>query len=94
MEVELSPEFRKKYRRADVRIRHRVDTCLRIFKNNPNDLELDNHELKREWEGYRSIDITADYRAVFKETQMAGEAVAYFVTLGTHRELYQKEKQN
>lgn len=88
MKIEFSPEFRKKYRTADVRIRHRVDDCLRVFKNNPTDLELDNHELKREWEGFRSIAITSDWRAIFQYKQAGEETVAYFVTLGTHKNLY------
>lgn len=90
MELEFSPEFRKKYRNVDVRIRHRVDDYLRIFRNNPKDLELDNHALKRGWKGYCSIDINADYRAIYKETKIGDDFVAYFVALGTHKELYQK----
>lgn len=92
MEVEFSPEFWKKYRISDVRIRRRVEDCLRIFRNNPADPELKSHELKKEWQGYRSIDITADYRAVYQEKDIGEERVAYFVALGTHEELYGKRK--
>lgn len=69
MEVEFSSEFRKKYRKSDVKIKHRVNDCLRIFKNNPTDPELNNHALKREWTGFRSIDITSDWRAIFEYRQ-------------------------
>ena len=90
MEVEFSPEFRKKYRRSSIRIRHRVDDCLRIFRSNPNDLELNNHALKREWEGFRSIDITSDWRAIFEYKLVGNDIVVYFIDLGTHKQLYQK----
>lgn len=92
MVVEFSPEFRKKYRKADVRIRHRVDDCLRIFRDNPKNPELANHALKREWGGFRSIDITNDWRAIFEYKRVGEEIVAYFVALGTHDELYRKSK--
>lgn len=88
MEIEFSLEFRKKYRTSDVRIRNKVDNCLKIFRNNPTDPELNNHELKREWAGFRSIDITADWRAIFEYKQVGNEIVAYFVALGTHKKLY------
>jgi len=76
------------YKNADVRIKKEVDERLRIFGKNPHDLGLRNHELHEEWEGYRSIDITNDYRAVYEEVQEGEEINAYFIALGTHDELY------
>lgn len=90
MKVRFSPQFFRKYKKADVRIRNRVDERIEKFLKDPYDLQLDNHALKKEWKGYRSIDITSDYRAIYKETQMEEEIVAYFVALGTHDELYRK----
>lgn len=63
-----------------------------IFSKNPNDLQLNNHELTKEWQGYRSIDIAADYRAVYKEETLEEDKVAHFVTLGTHDELYKQSR--
>jgi len=88
MEIEFSPIFRKQYLKVNVRIRNKTNDCLRVFKNNPNDLQLNNHALKREWEGYRSIDITADYRAIYKEIKQGKDIIAYFVAIGTHKMLY------
>ena len=76
------------YKKADVRIKKEVDEKLRIFGKNPHDLGLRNHELHEEWEGYRSIDISNDYRAVYEEVQEGEEINAYFIALGTHDELY------
>lgn len=88
MKIRYEPSFYKLYKKANVRIRNKFDNQLRIFKNNPFDPILKNHELKREWEGYRSINITADYRAIYKEIKLDEETVSYFIAIGTHEELY------
>ncbi len=90
MKVRYSPDFYQKYKKADVRIQNRVDEKIEVFLKDPYDLQLDNHMLKRRWKGYRSIDITPDWRAVYKETQIRDESVAYFVLIGTHKQLFGK----
>lgn len=92
MTVKYSPSFLKVFRKADVRIRKSFKQRILIFSKNPNDLQLNNHELAKEWLGHRSIDITNDYRAVYKEEAVEEEKVAHFVTLGTHEELYKQTK--
>lgn len=88
MEIEFSAQFRKQYFKVGVRIRNKAKDNLLIFKKNPHDLQLDNHELKREWDGYRSIDITADFRAIYIEKKVGEKTIAYFVRFGTHEDLY------
>lgn len=88
MKVFYDPAFYETVKKVDVRIKKSVKERILVFSRNPNDLELNNHELKREYEGYRSIDITADYRALYKEVQIGDEIAAYFVEIGTHKELY------
>lgn len=90
MKVRYSPKFYRQYKKADVRIRNSVDDKIEIFLGDPTDPRLDNHELEREWEGFRSIDITADWRAIYEYKQAGEETVAYFVAAGTHKELYGK----
>ena len=91
MKVKLSKEFLKEYKRANVRIRKRFDQRIQIFSKNPNDLQLNNHALKREHQGHRSIDITGDWRGIYKEVRAGEEQpYAYFTALGTHIRLYRK----
>ncbi|MBI2611692.1 type II toxin-antitoxin system mRNA interferase toxin, RelE/StbE family [Candidatus Gottesmanbacteria bacterium] len=90
MNVVYDPEFVKKLKKVNVKIKKSAKERILLFSKDPTNPQLNNHPLKREWEGYRSIDITADYRAIFKETQIVDEIVAYFVAFGTHKELYQK----
>lgn len=89
MKVELSPRFHKDIKKRNVRIQKSFKKAIRLFVKNSHNLELDNHALKDEWEGFRSIDITADYRAVYEEVESGDEIIAYFVTIGTHKELYE-----
>lgn len=88
MKVQYSPEFYRQYKKAAVRIRRIIDKRITLFRKNSHDLQLHNHMLKREYEGYRSIDITADCRAIYEEVQEGGETIAYFIAIGTHNQLY------
>ena len=90
MKVRFSPNFYRQYKKADVRIQNSIDEKLRIFRKNPIDLELKNHTLQEPYQDRRSIDITNDYRAHYREIKEGMETVAYFVSLGTHEELYRK----
>lgn len=85
---QYAPDFIKKLKRLDVRIRKSFKQAMVIFLKNPEDPQLDNHELKRNWSGHRSIDVNADYRAIYREIEENGETVAYFVAIGKHEELY------
>lgn len=89
MKILYQPEFIRKLKQVNVRIRKSFRKKIAVFQNNPNDSSLNNHALKKEYSGYRSIDITADCRAIFEEIQLAkGGTLYYFLILGTHKELY------
>lgn len=88
MIIKYSPSFLKIFKKVDVRIRKSFKQKILLFSKNPNDPQLNNHPLKKEWQGHRSIEINADYRAIYEEKSAAEAEVAYFVTLGTHDQLY------
>lgn len=88
MTIKYSLAFYNKYKKANVRIRNRFDQQLRIFRKDQNNSQLNNHALRDDYEGYRSISITNDWRAIFKEFEDSGKLIIYFVDLGTHKELY------
>ncbi len=91
MKVRYSPDFYRQYKKANVRIRSSVDERIGIFVKDPNNSQLNNHPLQDPYQGYRSIDITADYRAFYQEIDQGEEPVAYFSILGTHSQLYKKQ---
>ena len=59
---------------------------LAIFMQNKKDPILNNHKLKGKSKGFRSINITGDYRAIFQELDN-GDLI-FFSMIGTHSELY------
>lgn len=88
MIIKYSPAFLSKLKKVDIRIKKSVKKRILLFSKNPHDPKLNNHSLKREYEGHRSINITHDWRALYKEKQEGKDIVAYFSLLGTHKELY------
>lgn len=88
MIVKYTDSFLKQLKKSDVRIRKSFKQRLLLFVKDPNDLELNNHPLQRDYVGFRSIDITVDYRAVYKEVIQEDDTYIYFTSFGTHAQLY------
>jgi len=59
---------------------------LEIFMADKFNPILNNHSLAGKYQGYRSINITGDWRAIFREYE--SNKTAYFVTIDTHSNLY------
>ena len=82
--IEFSPAFQKLLARAPTEIKQAVQDTMDLFEENPYTPVLRNHPLKEEYAGFNSIDVTEDWRALYRE-----EAERYyFSALGTHDELY------
>lgn len=88
MIVKYTDNFLKQLKKSDVRIRKAFKQRLLLFVENPNDLELNNHPLQKEYVGFRSIDMTANYRAVYREVIQEDNTYIYFTSFGTHSQLY------
>lgn len=88
MKIQYAPGFIRKLKRADVKIRKSFVQKILIFSKNSSDPQLKNHKLREPYQGLRSINITADYRAIYEESTIGEDQIAYFVLLGTHEELY------
>jgi len=85
MQIFLHRNWEKQYDKLNAEIQEKVDERLQIFLQNPHHQLLHNHKLKGEWQGYRSINITGDYRALYREVE---DGVAEFYTVDTHSNLY------
>ena len=90
MRIQYDPDFVKTLKKVDVRIRKSFKHRLAIFAQNPDYPQLNNHPLKKEYRGYRSIDITGDWRAIYREIKVDGGLGAYFIAIGTHAQLYRQ----
>ena len=84
MRIDFHKRFKKQYLKLLPKIRSKFDERLKVFIEDPLALELNNHALHGEYLGYRSINITGDFRAVY---EIQGEAVK-FLFIDTHSNLY------
>ena len=85
MNIRFHRNFEKRYARIPPSVRKQFKERSDVFMRNPYDPILQNHALKGKYQGYRSINITGDYRAVYK---FIDGNMIIFVDLGTHSELY------
>lgn len=88
MTVRYDPQFLKKLKKLNVRIRKSFKERIALFARDPQNPQLNNHSLTKGCSNFRSIDITNDYRALYTEKIEGDEIVAYFEEIGTHKELY------
>lgn len=88
MIVRYSPGLLSQLKKVNVRIRKRFKERIVIFIKDPFNPQLNNHPLRDEWEGYRSIDLTNDWRVIYEEVREGESTVGYFVAVGTHNDLY------
>ncbi|MGI8419059.1 MAG: type II toxin-antitoxin system RelE/ParE family toxin [Candidatus Levyibacteriota bacterium] len=92
MEIRYGIRFRKHYKNADKKIKAVFEQTLEIFLENPNHPVLRNHALRERYAGYKSINVTDDWRAIFEEKQTKKQRIIIFHLLGTHKELYKEAK--
>lgn len=85
MEVIFSKKFSKKYAKLDRGIKDKFILRLDLFLNDPKNPVLNIHNLHGSYGGFFSLNVNADYRAIFRY-QDSGNVE--FVIIGTHSELY------
>mgnify|MGYP001579904867 CR=1 FL=1 len=88
MRVRFSGKFNKTYDKAPYKIRDAFDTRLKFFLENPYHQQLNNHLLGGKYKGYRSINVTGDWRAIFSQHGEDDEKAIIFEVIGTHSQLY------
>lgn len=86
--IQYTARFRGHYIKADKKIRNAFVSTLELFLEDPLHPILRNHALRDIYTGYRSIDITDDWRAIYKEIRIGKMIVISFSALGTHKQLY------
>jgi len=84
MRMVFHAHFKKRYQKLRPLQKH-IDEKLLLFGKNPFDPILNNHSLQGKFLGYRSINITGDYRAIFR---LLDDDTALFVEVDTHGNLY------
>lgn len=93
MKIQLSPSFHTQYKKLNVRFKKSFKKRIKIFEKNPKDPILDNHSLKREYQGFRSIDILGNkFVAIYEEIKEDKDLIAYFIQIGFKNDLYNKKR--
>ncbi len=85
MKIDYHKKFVKVFKKLPHKIKSRFYDRLRLFEKNQFDPILGNHSVDPIYPGWRSIDITGDYRALFDPK---GDDMVIFMKIGTHSELY------
>ena len=86
--IEFTNSFNTQRKNAPLEIKEAFLETLALFLEEPNNPFLRNHALRGKLAGYRSLDVTNDWRAIFKETQVGELRVIKFFAIGTHKNLY------
>jgi addiction module RelE/StbE family toxin len=86
MKVKFSRKFSKQYLKAPIKIRKAFDRRLGVFMMDKFSPTLNNHKLTGKFQSHRSINVTGDWRAIFREYD-SGKTV-YFEVINTHSNLY------
>lgn len=84
MQVIFHKNFKKQTTKFKT-LKTKIEQRLFLFMEDPFNPVLNNHPLIGKYKGYRSINITADYRAVYESIN---DDLAYFITLDKHSNLY------
>lgn len=85
MKIVFHQNFERQYQRLHKSEKQKFKERLAIFIKDHFDLLLNNHPLRGKYKGYRSINVTGDVRAIYKEYQ---EDAFLFVAIDAHNKLY------
>ncbi len=86
--IEYTTLFNKQQKAAPLKIKIAFREARELFLYNPTHPHLRNHALREKFAGYRSIDVTDDWRALFKVRRSKAQTIITFHILGTHMQLY------
>jgi len=84
MEIILHRLFLKRFEKIPKNVRVKFVERKNLFKDTPFHPILNNHSVGKRFPGCKSINVTGDYRAIFRQDKGA----IVFVNIGTHSELY------
>ncbi len=89
MNIRYSTTFKKQYKKAPKKIQEKVKERISLFIQDPANQTLNNHTLTGKFRGYRSINITGDWRAIYSiRLDLKSKEDCYFELVGSHSQLY------
>ncbi len=85
MVIKYLPKFKKQYMKLPDKIQRQFDERLMLFVENPTDPKLRIHPLKGKYQGYWSMNVNGDIRALYLVQK---ETIIIFAIIGSHSKLY------
>jgi addiction module RelE/StbE family toxin len=85
MQVDFNPRFVRQYHKLSYKMQKQFDDRLVLFLENPTASLLRIHPLKGRMDGYWSMNVSGDVRAIYT---YKGETIVVFMLIGTHSQLY------
>lgn len=85
MRILTDKKFNKAYLKLTEKVKLKFKQKLILFLENEYNPLLENHALAGKFKGFRSINVTGDFRAIYYRLE---QEVAVFVNIGTHSQLY------
>lgn len=85
MKIDYSRNFLKQYAKLPKKLQIQTDERLLLWQSNPSNPVLRDHALSGRYQGYRSINITGDVRALYTTH---GDSIVIFGFVGSHSQLY------
>jgi len=86
--IDFSKRFDKQFKKSPLEIKIAFRKRIKLFIQDPLDPQLRNHQLRGVLQGYKSINITGDWRALYSELKRGNEIIIVFEMLGKHSQLY------
>lgn len=84
MNIRLHAKFEKMFDPLPRKIQDRFFERAALYRKDPFHPILHNHSVDHAYPGWKSINVTGDYRALYEER---GNEIV-FMKIGTHSELY------
>jgi addiction module RelE/StbE family toxin len=84
MVIIFSKNFTREYEKLSKSLQNKFKTRFTIFQKDIYNPLLKNHTLQGKWGGNRSINITGDIRAIYREEN----ELIIFIAIGSHSDLY------
>lgn len=85
MEPGLHKNFKKQFRKLSPKVQEKFFESVDLFLKDKFNPILNNHSVESAYPGWRSINITGDYRALYEHKD---ENFAVFMKIGKHSELH------
>lgn len=85
IDILISKDYEKSFKKKDKFVQNKAIERIKLFKENPFNILLNNHSLTGKHKNERSFNVTGDYRIIFYNIN---ENIVVLLDIGTHTELY------